>query len=288
MLRITKDTKYYGIDNIEKIITEIKSPMGFTNCDAWGFYTRNFDEKMVADIVDNFENGCEEITECTDTNLINDVVVHHTITNPLNPSKYRPTHGYLIGKYMIPERTGEEGNYLMIYIGLGNDICEISARVLDQQLGQDRLTAKTAGDYIAVEQKKMTINEFLNLFKTIVDIVDTNESIGCPTSSEYHNIIDRIKNSTGLEPVYKNALDDILIDTTLIDTTSKNIHTLKNIPIAGIDWIDWSTVKSYDAMTRKYWQYSSWADNYSDWGEDLHNIIDDANNYDVDDSGFIF
>ena len=110
MLRITKDTKYYGIDNIEKIITEIKSPMGFTNCDAWGFYTRNFDEKMVADIVDNFENGCEEITECTDTNLINDVVVHHTITNPLNPSKYRPTHGYLIGKYMIPERTGEEGN----------------------------------------------------------------------------------------------------------------------------------------------------------------------------------
>ena len=36
-------------------------------------------------------------------------------------------------------------------------------------------------------------------------------------------------------------------------------------------------------MTRKYWQYSSWADNYSDWGDDLHNIIDDN----VDDSGYV-
>ena len=63
MLRITKDTKYYGIDNIEKIITEIQSPMGFTNCDTWGFYTRNFDKKIVTDIVENFENACEEITD---------------------------------------------------------------------------------------------------------------------------------------------------------------------------------------------------------------------------------
>lgn len=282
MLRITKDTKYYGIDNIEKIITEMKSPMGFTIGDTWGFYTDHIDDKTVKDIVENFDNICEEITDCTDMNLLNDVVVRHTVMNPLNTGKRRPTHVYHIGKYMIPERTGEEGNYLVIYIGLGEDTFEISSAVWDHQFGRNKLTAKTAGDNIMTEQKKMNIDEFLNLFKTIVD---TNVSSGSPTSSEYHNIVYRINNSTGLEPVYNNLLGDTLIDTTLIDSK------LKNIPIAGIDWIDWSKVKSdvkSDAMTRKYWQYSSWLDNYSDWGEDLHNIIDDANNYDVDDSGFIF
>ena len=84
MLRITKDTKYYGIDNIEKIITEMKSPTGFTIGDVWGFYTENIDEKIVTDIVENFDNVCEEITDCTDMNLLNDVVVRHTIMNPLN------------------------------------------------------------------------------------------------------------------------------------------------------------------------------------------------------------
>lgn len=278
MLRITKDTKYYGIDNIEKIITEMKSPTGFTIDDTWGFYTDLTDEKTVKDIVDNFDNVCEEITDCTDMNLLNDVIVHHTVMNPLNTGKRRPTHVYHIGKYMIPERTGEEGNYLVIYIGLGERTFEISSAVWDHQFGQDRLTAKTAGDNIMVEQKKMNIDEFLNLFKTIVN---TNVSSGCPTSSEYHNIVYRIKNSTGLEPIREDALDNILIDTTLIDTKSKNI------PIAGIDWIDWSKVKSEvksDAMTRKYWQYSNWAVDYSDWGDNLHNIIDDN----VDDSGFIF
>ena len=50
MLRITKDTKYYGIDNIEKIITEMKSPIGFTvNIEGtWGFYTKNPDEKNLS------------------------------------------------------------------------------------------------------------------------------------------------------------------------------------------------------------------------------------------------
>ena len=180
---------------------------------------------------------------------------------------------------MIPERTGEEGNYLVIYIGLGENTFEISSAVWDQQFGRNKLTAKTAGDNIMTEQKKMNIDEFLNLFKTIVD---ANVSSGCPTSSEYHNIVYRINSSTGLELFYDKTLDATLLN---------NILKNKNIPIAGIDWIDWSKVKSdvkSDAMTRKYWQYSSWADNYSDWGEDLHNIIDDANNYDVDDSGFIF
>lgn len=264
MLRITKDTKYYGIDNIEKIITEIKSPMGFTTVDTWGFYTENLDEKIVTDIVENFENTCEEITDCTDINLLNDVIIHHTIMNPFNVGERRPTHVYYIGKYMIPERTCEEGNYLLIYIGLGEGTCEISSSVWDQQFGRNRLTAKTAGDNIMVEQKKMNIDEFLNLFKTIVD---TNVSSGCPTSSEYHNIVYRINNSIGLEPVY----DDTLAD------------RLKNIPIAGIDWIDWSKVKSDSGLkTRKYWQYSDWAVNYSDWGDDLHNIFKD----DADDSNF--
>ena len=54
MLRITKDTKYYGIDNIEKIITEMKSPTGFTIGDVWGFYTENIDEKIVTDIVSSY------------------------------------------------------------------------------------------------------------------------------------------------------------------------------------------------------------------------------------------
>lgn len=275
MLRITKNTKYYGIDNIEKIITEMKSPTGFTINDAWGFYTDLTDEKMVKDIVENFENACEEITDCTDMNLLNDVIVHHTVMNPLNTGKRRPTHVYYIGKYMIPERTGEEGNYLIIYIGLGEDTFEISSAVWNHPFGQDRLTAKTAGDNIAVEQKKMNIDEFLSLFKTIVD---TNVSSGCPTSSEYHNIVYRINNSTGLEPIREDALDNILIDTTLIDTKSKNI------PIAGIDWIDWSSKINSDETTRKYWQHSNWAVDYSGWAGDLHNIIDDN----VDDSGFIF
>ena len=236
MLRITKDTKYYGIDNIEKIITEMKSPTGFTIGDSWGFYTENIDEKIVTDIVENFDNVCEEITDCTDMNLLNDVVVRHTIMNPLNTGKRRPTHVYHIGKYMIPERTGEEGNYLVIYIGLGENRFEISSAVWDQQFGRNKLTAKTAVDNIMTEQKKMTIVEFLNLFKTIVD---TNVSRGCPTSSEYHNIVYRINNSTGLEPVYNNLLGDTLIDTTLIDSKLKNISL---IPLAGIDWIDWSKV----------------------------------------------
>ena len=283
MLRITKDYKYYGIDNIEKIITEIKTPMGFTTVDTWGFYAENIDDKTVTNIVENFENACEEITDCTDINLLNDVIIHHTIMNPFNVGERRPTHVYYIGKYMIPERTCEEGNYLLIYIGLGEATCEISAAVWDQQFGRNRLTAKTAGDNITIEQKKMNIDEFLNLFKTIVD---SNVSSGCPTSSEYHNIVYRINNSTGLEPVYNNLLGDTLIDTTLIDTTSKNIPSLKNIPIAGIDWIDWSKVNS-DAITRKYWQYNNWAVDYSDWAIDLHNIIDDVNNYDADDSGYI-
>lgn len=271
MLRITKDTKYYGIDNIEKIITEMKSPMGFTIGDTWGFYTDHIDDKTVKDIVENFDNICEEITDCTDMNLLNDVVVRHTVMNPLNTGKRRPTHVYHIGKYMIPERTGEEGNYLVIYIGLGEDTFEISSAVWDHQFGRNKLTAKTVGDNIMTEQKKMNIDEFLSLFKTIVD---TNVSSGSPTSSEYHNIVYRINNSTGLEPVYNDTLADLA-------------DRLKNIPIAGIDWIDWSTVNA-DPITRKYWQYSSWLDNYSDWGEDLHNIIDDANKYNVDDSGFTF
>ena len=88
--------------------------------------------------------------------------------------------------------------------------------------------------------KKMTIVEFLNLFKTIVD---TNESIGCPTSSEYHNIVYRINNSTELEPVY-DTLDGTFVESAL--------NNLKNMPLAGVDWIDWSTINS-DPLTRKYW-----------------------------------
>lgn len=249
MLQITKNYKHYGIDNIEKIITEIKSPMGFTIGGVWGFYTKNFDDKIITDIVENFENACEEIDNCTHINLINDVVIRHTITNSLNTGRRRPTHVYMIGKYMLPERSYEEGNYLMIYIGLGEDTCEISARVMDQQLGQDRLIAKTAGDYITVEQKKMNIDEFLNLFKTIVN---NNESIGCPTNSEYHNIVYRINNSTGIEPVYKETLDTTFVDSAL--------NNLKNMPIAGADWIDWSKIN--DQITKKYWEYNNY--NYDD------------------------
>lgn len=264
MLRITKNTKYYGIDNIEKIITEMKSPMGFTIDNTLGFYTKNVDEKIVTGIVENFENACEEITECTDMNLLNDAVIRHTTTNPLNTGKRLPIHIYHIGKYMVPERTGEEGNYLIIYIGLGNDICEISARVWDQQAGRNKMTAKTAGNHITLEQKKMHINDFLNLFKTIVD---TNMSTRCLTSSEYHNIVDRINNSTGLEPVY----DDTLVDSLLDDR-------LKNIPLSGVDWIDWSKVNS-DPLTRKYWEYSDWASNYGNNDIKIADLMEDLKLY---------
>ena len=252
MLRITKDTKYYGIDNIEKIITEIKSPTGFNiNIGGtWGFYAKNFDEKKITDIVENFDNTCEEITDCTSMNLINDVIIRHTIMNPLNPGKRRPTHVYHIGKYMIPERIGEEGKYIIIYIGLGESTFEISARVWDQQYGQDKLTAKAIEDNITVEQKKMNINDFLNLFKTIVD---NNASIGCPTNSEYRDIVDRINNSTGLEPAYEETPDASFVESAL-----KN---LKNISIAGVDWIDWSKTK--DQMTGKYWEYNKWDTYYN-------------------------
>ncbi len=263
MLRITKDTKYYGIDNIEKIITEIKSPTGFNiNIGGtWGFYTKNFDEKTITDIVENFENACEEIDDCTGMNLINDVIIRHTIVNPLNPGTRLPTHIYHIGKYMVPERIGEEGHYLIIYIGLGESTFEISARMWEQQFGQDKLTAKAIEDNITIEQKKMNINDFLNLFKTIVD---NNASIGCPTNSEYRDIVDRINNSTGLEPVYED-------DVAFVESALKN---LKNMPIAGADWIDWSKIN--DQITGKHWEY--WEYNKCDT-DTYYN----AHNYNYDD-----
>jgi len=264
MLRITKDTKYYGIDNIEKIITEMKSPVGFTIDDTLGFYTKNVDEKIVTDIVDNFENACEEITKCTDMNLINDVIIRHTITKPLNPGKRPPIHVYHIGKYMVPERTGEEGNYLIIYIGLGESTCEISARVWDQQYGQSKLTFNSVGDHITQEQKKMNIDEFINLFKTIVD---TNKSAGRLTSSEYHNIVDRINNSTGLEPFYDETLIDDLLD-----------DRLKNIPLSGADWIDWSKAVS-DPLTKKYWEYNNLASNYGNNDIKIADLFEDLKLY---------